>query len=90
MKRYSNIDYMMSMNADDGLELIITAITENKRDESYKMYLAQVPVMLMSGSDFVSFDDYYKGTFTSHKTNPKIDKEKVYDNVENILNNYEI
>ena len=39
LKRYSNIDYVMEMNAEDGLKLIIKAIENEAKDKLYLQWL---------------------------------------------------
>lgn len=76
----------MEMDANKGNDVISTAFKEHYKDQLYQMYLAQLPVMLISDS-FISFEDYYENSTARPTSN---DPEEVYSNVENIIDNFEI
>lgn len=84
MKRYNNIDYVMNMDIEDGLNLIIKAFKNDTKDKLYKLYLVQYPYM--DKKNYISFDDFFKKCTTTRVVTNK-SKEEIYKNVENILKN---
>lgn len=84
MKRYNNIEYIMNMDIEDGLNIIIKAFKNDTKDKLYELYLTKYPNM--DRDNYISFEEFYKKcTVTQVNTNKS--KEEIYDNVKNILKN---
>lgn len=79
LHRYNNIDYILNMNVDDGIEFIIVAYKKEAEEFLYKQWL--VNYANMDKSNFTSFEDYKKKAFKIKKTNT--DNNKL--NVEEII-----
>lgn len=86
MHRYSDMNYFMSMDASDGVGMMLTAYKEKNRDESYQFYLQTV--QNMDTSTFVSFEEYYyeNENGSSSGNYKQEDKADIMDSVENIMN----
>lgn len=57
LHRYKNIDYVMSLDADLGLELIIKAREKEREDRIFQQWTAQLPIMAYTGKN-ISFSEY--------------------------------
>ncbi|MBU5485960.1 hypothetical protein KQI86_16690 [Clostridium sp. MSJ-11] len=80
MKRYSNIEYILNMDIEEGIELIKTAFKNDTKDKLYQMYI--VKSIFMSKDNYISFDDYFKQCTAVIKIESK---EEVYNKVNSIL-----
>lgn len=80
MKRYQNIEYIMKMEVEDGLNIIIRAFKNDTKDKLYKMYV--IHSAFMDKSNYISFEQYYNNCVRPAK---KENKEEVYNKVNNIL-----
>lgn len=57
LHRYHSLEYVMSLDLIDGLELI-TKVREKERDERiFQQWVAQLPIMAMSGK-YQGFEEY--------------------------------
>lgn len=83
MKRYNNIDYIMQMDIEDGIELIKTAFKEDTKDKLYQMYV--IKSAFMTKDNYISFDDYFKQCTKPVINNRIENKEEIYNKVNNIL-----
>lgn len=70
----------MEMNSVDGVQILIKAIENDKKDKLYQQYCHMV--VFMNKDNYVSFDDFYK---QSTKRVKKVTKQEAYSNAENIL-----
>lgn len=84
LSRYGNIDYILKMNIEDGLELIKTAYLKQAEERLWQQWLAERPYF----ETFVSFEEYKKKALkTNIKTeNNKNDIKKIIEEAEKIKN----
>lgn len=57
LHRYHDIDYVMSLDLETALRLIIKAKEEERDERIFRQWVAQLPLMAMSGEP-ISFEDY--------------------------------
>ena len=57
LHRYHNIEYILQLDVNIGLELIAKALEKTREDRIFQQWVAQLPVMAYSG-EHVSFADY--------------------------------
>lgn len=57
LHRYHNIEYVLQLDADIGLDLIKKALEKNREERIFQQWVAQLPVMAYTGVN-VSFEDY--------------------------------
>lgn len=57
LHRYHNIEFVLQLDAEIGLDLIQKAILKDRDDRIFLQWAIQLPVMAYSGKD-VSFADY--------------------------------
>ncbi len=69
-KRYSNIEYLFNLQADDGLLIILKAIEASQKEQMYEKWLHDQARYEMS------FDDYYK-KHIPYKPSTKEEKEDI-------------
>lgn len=79
MSSYGDMDYFMSLDFDDAIELIRVALEKKRKQESWEMWLTMYPGM--DSKSFVPFDKFYedlnKPIKVSERSETKIvDKEK--------------
>ena len=73
LHRYNNIDYILNMNIDEGIEFITIAYQKEAEEYLHKQWL--VNYANMDADNFTSFEDYKKKAFGIKKTN--IDNSKL-------------
>ena len=85
LHRYHNIEYILQLDINTGVELIVKATKEKREERLFQQWTAQLPVMAFSG-EIISFADY-----KAHVTGANIDRrpisvlEKELDEVERII-----
>jgi hypothetical protein len=57
LHRYHNIEFILQLDALDGLELIAKAMEKDREERIFQQWVVQLPVMAYSGKS-VSFADY--------------------------------
>lgn len=57
LHRYHDINYVMSLDLETALRLIIKAKEEERDERIFRQWVAQLPLMAMSGEP-ISFEDY--------------------------------
>lgn len=57
LHRYHNIEFVLQTDLDTGLQLISKAIEKDRDDRIFQQWVAQLPMMGMTGT-VVSFADY--------------------------------
>ena len=57
LHRYHNIEYILQLDADIGLELTAKALEQERDERIYRQWVAQLPVMSFTGVN-MSFADY--------------------------------
>ena len=57
LHRYHDINYVMSLDLETALRLIIKAKEEERDERIFRQWVAQLPLMAMSG-ETISFEDY--------------------------------
>ena len=57
MQRYSNIEFVLNLDIDVGIKLIIKAMKEKRKDRAFKLYAGIYPYM--DEESFVSFEEFY-------------------------------
>jgi hypothetical protein len=80
MKRYNNIEYIMNMEIEDGLNLITKAYKNDTKDKLYQMYV--IHSAFMDKDNYISFEQYYNNATRQVKIE---NKDEVYNKVDNIL-----
>lgn len=86
LRRYSNIDYILNKNYDDGFELMKIAHEKDIEDKLWQQWLTKYPYM--TEEDFVSFEEF-KNYFIKDEEETKVEnlnKEQIFDKVEDIIN----
>ena len=58
LHRYSNIDYVMSLEFTHGLELMAKAREKERDERIFQQWVVQLPAMSMNGT-VMSFDEYH-------------------------------
>lgn len=72
LKRYSNIDYVMKMDAEDGLKLIIKAIENDVKDKLYLQWLHD------DARYEKSFNEYFESNLPYRKSTEE-EKQKILE-----------
>lgn len=57
LHRYHNIEYILQLDIDIGIALIDTALEKNRDERLFQQWVAQLPVMAITGQ-VVSFSVY--------------------------------
>ena len=52
------MDFILSMDVDEGREMIIKAYEKQNEDKAYQLYLMKYPDMTQE--NFIPFDEFYK------------------------------
>ena len=85
LHRYHNIEYVLQLDINTGVSLIIKAMEEKREERLFQQWTAQLPVMAFSG-EVISYADY-----KARVTGANIDRrpvsvlEKELDEVEKII-----
>ena len=56
LHRYSNIDYIMGLEVNEGVLLINKAMEKRREEKHFRMWVAQLP--FMDRKSYISFEDY--------------------------------
>lgn len=72
LKRYTNIEYIMNMEATDGFELIAKAVENDSKDKMYIKWLHDEARYTMS------FDEYYQQSLPYRKSTDE-EKEQILE-----------
>lgn len=83
LKRYGQIDYVLNMDVEAGIEQINKVYEKETEQRSWEMYLTKFPNMTQS--DYISFDDFYKPKRTVTPPPSKKKKQEILDDAEAIL-----
>ena len=70
MQRYSNIEFVLNLNIDVGIELIIKAMEEKRKDKVFKLYASAYPYM--DEENFISFEEFYISITANGKSTDEI------------------
>lgn len=57
LHRYQNIDYIMALDLETGLQLILKAQEKEREDRIFSQWVAQLPVMAL-GDNVIGFEEY--------------------------------
>ena len=57
LHRYHSIEYILQLDADTGVPLVLKALEQERDDRIFQQWVAQLPVMAYTGVN-VSFADY--------------------------------
>ncbi len=57
LHRYHNIDYVMSLDIEAGLRLVLKAREKEREERIFQQWVAQLPMMAL-GDNAMSFDEY--------------------------------
>lgn len=79
--RYSSIDHIFDMDAEDGSAMIIKALEKREEEKAWQIYLSKYPYM--DESNFISFNEFYK---TEKPQESELTIEEILDDVKNTLN----
>lgn len=83
LRRYSQIDYILNMDIEAGIEQINKVYEMETKQQSWDMYLARYASMTQE--NYVSFDDFYKPKRTAPPPHSKKTKQEILDDAEAIL-----
>ena len=83
MGRYSDINFILNLEIDDGIELIIKAYEEKEKDKAWNMWLVEYNLMAMGMKEFKPFSDYY--TKQTKEPTKKKTKKEIIKNVNEII-----
>lgn len=84
LKRYSNIDYILNLQFEEGYELISKAYEKDAEEKLWQQWL--VDYRLMDQETFISFEEYKsKRRGSSNSTYEKLTKEQIEDKVKGII-----
>lgn len=72
----------MSLDVEDGLNIIQKAIEGDNKDKLYMQYCNLV--VWMDKDNYISFEEFYKNS-TRQATARKVTKEEAYENANKIL-----
>lgn len=74
LHRYHNIDYILQTEADTGTELILKALEREQEDRLYQQWVAQLPVMALSGKvmGFADYKNYVTGANIDRRSTAEI------------------
>ena len=75
MHRYGNIDYILTLDIDDFINMFLKAKKENAIEQLWQQWLVDFGSH-MTKETFISFQEYKKKAF---KINVKLDKKKILD-----------
>lgn len=78
LKRYGNIDSIIKLPFEDGLNIILTAMKGDLRDKCFQMFVIERIFL----DEPMSFEEYFKNTLN---TSEKISKEEINKKVDSIL-----
>lgn len=57
LHRYGNIDYVMSLEFENGLEIVTKAMEKERDERIFQQWVVQLPAMAMTDK-VMSFEDY--------------------------------
>ncbi len=86
LKRYSNIDYILNLQFEEGYELISKAYEKDAEEKLWQQWL--VDYRLMDQETFISFEEYKSKGRTSSANigdSEKLTKEQIEDKVKGII-----
>lgn len=84
LKRYSNIDYILNLQFEEGYELISKAYEKDAEEKLWQQWL--VDYRLMDQETFISFEEYKsKSRGSSNSIDEKLTKEQIEDKVKGII-----
>ncbi|WP_054028135.1 hypothetical protein [Bacillus sp. FJAT-28004] len=83
LKRYGQIDYVLQMDVEAGIEQINKVYEMESKQQSWEMYLTRYANMTQE--NYVSFDDFYKPKQTVSPPQSKKTKQEILDDAESIL-----
>lgn len=83
LKRYGQIDYVLNMDVEAGIEQINKVYEMESKQQSWEMYLTRYANM--TKDNYVSFDEFYKPTRPAAPPASKKTKQEIIDDAEEIL-----
>lgn len=89
LRRYSNIDYILNLDSEEGYEFILKAYEKSDEDKLWEQWLVQY--RFMNNDNFISFDDFKesfrKGTNSSNNnvSSDNLSFEEIEDKVKSII-----
>lgn len=69
MRRYSNIEFVLNLDIDVGMELIFKAYEEREKEKLFKLYSNIYPYM--TEETFITFEEYYNECLINSNQNQK-------------------
>ena len=88
LSRYSDINYVMELDLEFGLQLIVEATRQKARDEAYLLYVAVYPNM--TKESFTTFDKFFpmdRPSGRQRTMGKKESAEEVITKVDKIMEN---
>ena len=84
LHRYANIDYIMDLDIEDGIDFIQIAYQKDVEQKLWEQWL--VNYANMDESNFMSFEDYKKKALSSgkDKNKPSLDAKSIIEDAEKI------
>ena len=83
MSRYHNFEYILNSDITFGINMIIEAMNQKRRDESYILYASLYPNF--TKENFITFDQYYNKSSNKSHGSMELDKNKVMNKVSSIM-----
>lgn len=83
LKRYGQIDYVLQMDVEAGIEQISKVYEMEQKQQNWEMYLTRYANM--TEKNYVSFDDFYKPKRPATPPASKKTKQEIIDDAEEIL-----
>ncbi len=77
LHRYNDINFIMQMDADDGIALYVKAIEQERDARLFQQWTAQLPIMAYTGKNisFAEYRDRVTGANIDRRSVDEIQKE---------------
>lgn len=82
MHRYNNIEFVLNLEFETGVNLIKKAIEEKEKSKAWDMWLIEYQFMVAGLKEFRAFSEYFKFQTTPIEQKSK---EEILDNVNKII-----
>ena len=83
LRRYSNIEYILCLDFEEGCELISKAYEKYIEDKLWEQWL--VDYRFMNNETFISFEDYKKRSQKTTTVDTNLTKDEIENKVKSII-----
>lgn len=83
LRRFSSVNYMMQLNYDDGLNIILQGFKKEREEKLYQQYVVLYP--LMDEKNFISFEEFLDKFNIENKQEIQYSKEETRKKVKEII-----